>query len=291
VLGKAANFSTVPWDASFAGRSPMFDSVRESAAPLIGSRAWPTLEELQRLVTRRGVRTASGAPLRLIDAGCQSGAGDASYEERIYTRGEMRVRSADWHDLLNVLAWLAWPRTKAALNRRHYEALRVEHGGAHTGTAQRGRVRDALTLFDENGAIVAASDAALIEDVRAFRWKALFWERRERVQRGMRVLMLGHALLEKALRPYVGMSAHALLVPVPESLLAEPVPAQIGALDALVAARLADAAELTGPQALAPLPVLGVPGWWADNQHAAFYDNAQYFRPGRRPAASRTGRA
>jgi hypothetical protein len=30
------------------------------------------------------------------------------------------------------------------------------------------------------------------------------------------------------------------------------------------------------------LPILGVPGWCADNEREAFYDNADYFRPGRR---------
>jgi hypothetical protein len=25
-------------------------------------------------------------------------------------------------------------------------------------------------------------------------------------------------------------------------------------------------------------PLLGVPGWWADNQDASFYDNSAYFR-------------
>ena len=32
---------------------------------------------------------------------------------------------------------------------------------------------------------------------------------------------------------------------------------------------------------LAPLPVLGVPGWWPDNEAQGFYDNSDYFRPGR----------
>jgi hypothetical protein len=32
----------------------------------------------------------------------------------------------------------------------------------------------------------------------------------------------------------------------------------------------------------APLPVLGVPGWWPANESMAFYDDASVFRPGRR---------
>jgi len=33
-----------------------------------------------------------------------------------------------------------------------------------------------------------------------------------------------------------------------------------------------------------PLPVLGVPGWWAGNEAPDFYADAQVFRPAR-PAA------
>jgi len=33
---------------------------------------------------------------------------------------------------------------------------------------------------------------------------------------------------------------------------------------------------------LSPLPVLGVPGWWPDNERESFYDDADYFRSGRR---------
>jgi hypothetical protein len=39
---------------------------------------------------------------------------------------------------------------------------------------------------------------------------------------------------------------------------------------------------LTTPRELAVLPVLGVPGWCRDNEREGFYDNADYFRSGRR---------
>jgi hypothetical protein len=28
-----------------------------------------------------------------------------------------------------------------------------------------------------------------------------------------------------------------------------------------------------------PLPVLGIPGWWAPNENPGFYDDTQVFRP------------
>ena len=39
--------------------------------------------------------------------------------------------------------------------------------------------------------------------------------------------------------------------------------------------------RLASPRDLAPLPVLGIPGWWPTNDAPAFYDDARYFRPGR----------
>ena len=47
---------------------------------------------------------------------------------------------------------------------------------------------------------------------------------------------------------------------------------------------------MLGPAELAPLPVLGVPGWWAANEAASFYDNRDYFRPGRSRQAGTDGR-
>jgi len=32
-----------------------------------------------------------------------------------------------------------------------------------------------------------------------------------------------------------------------------------------------------------PLPVLGVPGWWAGNENFSFYDDSLVFRPRKTP--------
>jgi hypothetical protein len=201
------------------------------------------------------------------------------YEARIRARGEMHVRDRNWHDVFNVLVWLTYPRTKAALNDTQFAALRRDELATRRAHSTRGPVRDALTLFDENGLIVLASDESLLEDVRAFRWKQLFWERREQVLTSMRFFVFAHALFEKALRPYVGMTAHALLFSVPEDDVRRPLPNAVAAADGLASARVA---TITAPSSLAPVPVLGIPGWWVENESSAFYDNPDYFRTGRR---------
>lgn len=250
----------------------MLEPLREHAAALGTHGQWPAREALQALLHARGITTAGGTPLRLVaDARAEP------YETRLRASGEMLFRERDWHDFFGALAWLAYPKAKAALNDAHHARLRERASAGAAGT-RRGAARDALTLFDENGAIVVSSDVTLLEDLREFRWKRLFLERRAAVCAAMRVYVFGHALLEKSLRPYVGMTAHAILCEVSDQHFAQPRGRELEAVDALAAGAVR---SLTTPRSLAPLPVLGVPGWWPDNEDPAFYDNAAYFRGGR----------
>ncbi|MFS2054393.1 DUF3025 domain-containing protein, partial [Variovorax sp. CT11-76] len=57
----------------------------------------------------------------------------------------------------------------------------------------------------------------------------------------------------------------------------------IDGLDDEALARRLDPAWLAA-KPFVPLPVLGVPGWWAGNEAPDFYADAQVFRPAR-PAA------
>lgn len=258
------------WIAGFAKRSPLFDALLPVAS-LIGGGDWPDRAALQGLVDASGLRTAAGLPLRLVAPG-----GPQPYEIRVFERGELECRERNWHDLFNVLAWLAFPRAKAALNARHHAAWSAAPAGG------RGPVRDALTLFDESGLVVLSSDAGLLELLRGFRWKPLFWERRADVLARMAFLPFGHALCEKALAPYRGMTGHALLIGVDDALLRLPAAERLRGADALLCGLLADESALTSTQALSPLPVLGVPGWCGDNEIPGYYDDTRQFRPGRR---------
>lgn len=258
------------WDARFLERSPMLAPLRVHAARLEQCDDWPTRDELQSLVSGRGITNASGQPLVVVAPS------DDAYEAQLYTRGELQVRERNWHDVFNVLAWLTFQKTKRELNRRH--ALEAQ-GEIVRG---RGRVRDALTLFDESGAIVASADPSLLEAIHNFRWHEVFRARRSAWRDDIRVIVFGHALCEKALAPYVGMTAHATLVEVDREALHAPTPMLIERLDEITASRVCDGDAFTTPRALAPLPVLGVPGWSPANEREAFYENAEYFRPGRR---------
>jgi hypothetical protein len=161
------------------------------------------------------------------------------------------------------------------INARHYEAL----SGVKAGN--RPPACDALTLFDEDGVAVLSSDAALLELVREFRWKELFWKRREEVRQRMRFFLFGHALYQKALDPFVGMTGKAVLLNVPEGFAQLPLKSQVADTDRLLAAHAWDRTRMSHGREFSPLPVLGVPGWWGDNEQESFFENAGYFRPGR----------
>lgn len=269
------------WDPHFVARSPMLEPLRPHA--MVFGANWPSLAELQSLLDRRvpPVRNAGGLPLRVVPQSPRPVALEDGYEARVFLRGELQSRERNWHDLLNVLVWLVFPRSKAALNERHFCALEAQ-SQCSARAANRGPAQDALTLFDEGGVIVAASDGRLLEMIRAFEWKDLFWGRRSDVRSRMRFFLFGHALYEKSLAPFTGITARGILLETSDDLLQAPPAALLEDLDARAASWIGDPSALSGTRNLAPVPVLGVPGWCADNEREEYYDNLDYFRPGRR---------
>ena len=268
------------WDPDFLTRSLMFEPLR-ALGGVLARPDWPARPALQNLLERDGnpVMTRSGLPLRLVPAGGRMRSFEERYEARIHLRGEMVFRERNWHDLLNVLVWLTFPRAKAALNARHFEALGNQRAA---GAANRGPAQDALTLFDEGGVIVASWDDQLLKLIHEFRWKELFWYNRNEVGSRMRFILFGHALYEKALRPFIGITGRGILLKTGSALLAQPPGERLAALDSRVAAIISASGNLTAPRKLAVVPVLGVPGWCPGNEQESYYDDADYFRPGRR---------
>jgi hypothetical protein len=268
------------WDGRFFERSVVYEPLRAAAAPLAGA-DWPTFEDLQRVLAARAVPvvTRGGAPLTFVPQRANRSTFEGRYEPRVYLRGEVQLRTRNWHDFFNALVWLTFPHSKAALNARNFRALEAQQAA---WPANRGPVQDALTLFDESGLVVAAADRELLRQLGDFAWHELFWRNRARVAAEMRFYVFGHALYEKMLTPYRGITGRAIRLEVDESFLAAPVSEQLEAVDAALAHRLLDPDELCSTRELAPVPVLGVPGWYEPNRDEAFYEDSDYFRPGRR---------
>jgi hypothetical protein len=254
---------TPAWAPERLAASPLFATL----APLLAACSGPpTLAWLNALAAAGDLKSGGGAPLRFVSPSLGT-----PYEAAVYSEGRVMTRPDSWHDLFNALAWLSFPQTKAALNRAHFTAYAAQRHGV-----ARGPWRDRLTLFDESGLVMLTSDAELIALLYAHRWKAFFVERRADIARHVRFLVLGHALHEKALAPFKGITAKTLAVTVDPGVLGAPLAAQLACADA------AGAQWVARPTVLAPLPILGIPGWWPDNEKRAYYDDSSHFRPLRR---------
>lgn len=267
--------SAPAWDRAALIGAPMLATVRPLLERLPRDR-FPTLDELTLLARERDVRSGGGAPVAFVPvAADRLGAFEARYEIRIHREGAVPTRAGSWHDLFNALAWIAFPRTKAAINRLHRDEMLRRRDAPQRGTA-----RDVLTLFDEGGVITACADASLSRLLAAFRWKELFWTRRADVVASMRFKVFGHAIHEKALAPYKGVTAKTLVVEVPPATLALADDALNALLDERAAAHFTAPGALASTRSLHPLPILGIPGWTAENEEEAFYDDTYVFRAG-----------
>ena len=184
-----------------------------------------------------------------------------AYEQFIFDTQTVPTRD-NLHDFFNGLCWMTFPHTKKKLNQLQAAQLAMD------GVQQtRGAARDALTLFDENAAFLLAPqplwNALIAKD-----WRRLFIELRPMWQ-DAQLILFGHALLEKLVSPRKPITAHVYR--------AQPATDSIAGLDAWIAADIS-AEKLAGKPFL-PLPVLGVPGWWADNEKLSFYEDILVFRP------------
>jgi Protein of unknown function (DUF3025) len=232
----------------------------------------PDLSRLNAMAREQGLVTGNGVPLRFAE----SSGGSGGYEERAFLSGEIATRPDNRHDLFNALIWLAFPRSKAVINRLHHAAL-VRARAA--GEARRGPLRDALTQFDECGVVVAGTDPALWQALCAHHWREVFVERRVELLRSTRFIVFGHASHDALAAPYVGLCGKALFLEVEAAWLELPAAAALASLDSRLAA-LFDSGEFS-PRDWQPLPLLGIPGATADNEQPDYYDDTRQFRPPR----------
>ncbi len=211
----------------------------------------------------------SGAPLRFVPQ--EALPAGQPYERFVRDSGTCPVRPG-LHDFFNGLVWMRLPRSKAALNR-----LQVAEIDSRGVGGVRGPVRDAITLFDENGALLDAPPA-LWDALVAREWRRLFVDLRP-LWAQARVLVVGHALLEKLLQPRKELTAHVWRLQCPLGSMTE--------VDSWLAGQIAPGRLADKP--FTPLPLLGVPGWSASNQNFSFYDDSFIFRSAGRKEFNTTG--
>lgn len=198
-----------------------------------------------------------------------------AYEAYIFATGAVPTR-ANLHDCFNAAQWFAFPALKASMN-----AAQAAEIAAHGVQSRRGGPRDAWTLFDENGALFACSDPGLSAALRSFDWHTLLVAQRAAWGRACEIHLVGHALLEKLAAPYKAVTAHVAVVDVMPAYFGWSESRRRAYLDARLARRVS---TWRSARDFAPLPVLGIPGWSADNTDPRFYSDTAVFRAGRRSA-------
>ncbi|MFO1415124.1 MAG: DUF3025 domain-containing protein [Burkholderiales bacterium] len=256
------------------------------------------------------MRLPDGRELRFADVAVPSA---LAYEGSVAHDAVVPTRAGNLHDACNALAWLAFPRAKAALNAVHVGAAGcdvppspavsptlpipacgereqpppggvddrsmrgVAAGGGSSSTrgrsSLRGLARDAATLLDESGLLLACADDSLVALLRAHRWREVFVDRADDVARAMRPFVIGHGLLAKLWQPFRAITAHVLVVPLAAA------DARTDAVDAAAAHLIAEREWPRGR--LAVLPIAALPGWDGEGLGAALFDDTTVFRPPR----------
>jgi len=265
-------FSDIDW------RQSWYDSVRDAAGG-IDLDAASIIPSFCAQAASRELCNHQGLPLRFVP---QSALPEGvAYEAFIGATGNVPTRE-NLHDFFNALVWLSFPRIKRQLNA--LQAAQIAQDGVGKS---RGPARDAATLFDENAALLVVRDAEpgrqLVRALRSHDWRTAFVGLRDVFGRDAQVWLFGHALMEKLVAPYKAITAHTRVVLAGDDYFERDGAGRRAWVDDKVANELAtDGLTKAG---FTPLPMLGVPGWWPQ-QDDAFYDDAAVFRP-KRVAQSR----
>ncbi|WP_258317499.1 DUF3025 domain-containing protein [Stenotrophomonas rhizophila] len=224
-------------------------------ADLMTAADWPTVAALDARLALPGRHLVEQNDALLADG--------LHYEQRI-AQGRIATRAANWHDLFNALVWARHPAIKHALNARQ-----CLHIACH-GPQQRNRAQAALTQFDETGVIVRVRDPAVVQAWDRHDWAAVFADGAGQWRSGEIAVaaVIGHALMEQALLSGRLLVGKCVVVCADEDACAV----------AQVARMIQSGRVLNDPLELRPLPLAGIPGWHP-RQDAAFYRQADYFRP------------
>ncbi|MBI3533147.1 MAG: DUF3025 domain-containing protein [Burkholderiales bacterium] len=148
------------------------------------------------------LNSCAAMPVRFVPQAALPGG--MAYEQYIFEQRGVPTRDG-LHDFFNGIIWQHFPLAKQRLNQ--LQAAQIAADGVQ---AVRGPVRDAITVFDENAALLRAPDAVW-EALVARDWRRLFIELRPLWAQAS-LLLFGHALLEKLVSPRKPITAQSGLL-------------------------------------------------------------------------------
>lgn len=209
-----------------------------------------------------------------------------AYERFIYQQHKIPTRN-NLHDWFGACVWSVFPKTKALLNAKHIAHMNDDN--------TRNRLRDTITVFDENGAILVISNEKIGHHIACaltnFDWQQCLIDHRPywhnpnspKDSDKAKIFIFGHALLEQLITPRKPLCSHTLIVSVPPLFFGLTKDKQHTFLDDCLSHRLEQLLQDgVTPKQLNPLPILGVPHFWQENQQPQFYQDTFVFRKGRK---------
>ncbi|HKP56704.1 MAG TPA: DUF3025 domain-containing protein [Polyangiales bacterium] len=194
---------TLGWEPRFVERSPWFWPLSAAAGRFEQCAEWPSRQELDRAYAELALPLGA-EPLSFAENVRKADKREGErvvlerlYDGRITCASEVPTRERDWHDFFNALCFMTYPRAKRALHRRQYALLcqRVDVTAPRLPPA-RTPEQDALTLFDEGGAVIAAEPEEYQQLMAAPEYERTPLLTAFTEQGGVKVLAFGHALFE-----------------------------------------------------------------------------------------------
>jgi len=265
------------WDSAFYKNSKLFSPLIPVFSQLkVDAYAWPSLENYNQLNSTNPIINANEKPIKFVSQLNTSNTFAEQYEPMIFLNGEVQTRLESWHDFFQVLVWKTFPHLKSTINALHYSSANSRYKN-DSSNKSRSALENFLTLFDECGAIIVYSDEIIPTLLNEFNWKELFITHRQDFSEKVECIVFGHAMYEKAIQPYIGMTSHCLLVKQPESFFELSTEYKNKILDEILSKKLSSEKNWT-TKSLQPLPILGVPEWHEENSNPNFYNNENYFR-------------
>jgi len=252
------------WDISVFQNSPIILQLKSFTNFFKNYTQWPTIDNYLDVFNIYDLNIRPVAQSEVISCF------EEQYEPRVYLKKELQTRTHNWHDFFNALIWLKFPETKKTLNKLHYNQAINRAGGSNRSTLE-----NRITQFDECGAVVISNNKKSLELIRNHQWQELFVNQRDQFDENIRCIIFGHAIFEKALKPYIGMTCHCLLIEDHE-LLESVKQGDNKNLDRKLSYIWLNKMSHT-PDKFNALPLLGVPGYWPE-QNQKFYSNPKYFR-------------
>lgn len=169
------------FDGRFFTRHEDFWPIEKAASRFADYEDWPDVSEYN----------VADAPVRFEEAPIKRKRPPGEivraelYDARIVNDRVVPTRPRMWHDFLNALVWITFPKAKLALHRRQHAAIEkwIPPGATQLPNA-RTREQDALALIDEGGVLLVAGRTMFFGHAL---FEGLIFEQLAMISRGVRL--------------------------------------------------------------------------------------------------------